>query len=157
MSIIPDDKKEAVKELILSNCTVDVRDGCWDWIGPKNNRGYGYICLLKRTIHAHRANWIVHRGDIPPYHVLRRTCGNRLCCNPAHMQLHETKRPPVTTIEEVYIAVCQLNHCARAVDAAKRLGLPGDRETLESLETLLENPDHFKPLVKSGKKYYQAI
>lgn len=66
-------------------------DGCWRWLGFKDQAGYGRIGLVtdkgKRSIQAQRAAWMVYRGPIPQGgHVLHR-CDNTECTNPEHLFL----------------------------------------------------------------------
>lgn len=66
-------------------------EGCWRWLGFKDQAGYGRIGLAtdkgKRSIQAQRASWAVYRGPIPQgAHVLHR-CDNPECTNPEHLFL----------------------------------------------------------------------
>lgn len=68
---------------------VDVRgpDECWPWTGLTDKDGYGVI----RTSHGHRAPraaWAIANGQpIPDGLLIRHTCDNPPCCNPAHLIL----------------------------------------------------------------------
>jgi len=64
-------------------------DACWPWLGATNLSNYGRIRGEDGVeIPAHYAVWWETHGPLPPYHRLRHTCGNRACCNPAHLELH---------------------------------------------------------------------
>jgi len=63
-------------------------DCCWDWTGFIQSSGYGQIkvggrkgkCLL-----THRVAYTLTKGPVPDGQVVRHLCGNRICCNPAHL------------------------------------------------------------------------
>jgi hypothetical protein len=65
---------------------------CWTWPGPTSGesgrgKGYGRTCIDGGTVATHKAMWICEHGPIPPRKQLDHLCGNRLCCNPDHLEL----------------------------------------------------------------------
>lgn len=65
-------------------------DECWPWTGKSLLKGYGYIGVAGRgsgKLLSHRAVWTLTFGAIPQGQVVRHKCHNRLCCNPAHLEL----------------------------------------------------------------------
>jgi hypothetical protein len=60
-------------------------DACWEWQGALDCGGYGIARV--RGIHssgAHRIAYILANGEIAKGLVVRHSCDNRRCCNPAH-------------------------------------------------------------------------
>lgn len=60
-------------------------DECWEYTGPKNDRGYGKFWLNGKTMHASRATYILLNGDLPSNVFICHRCDNPTCCNPAHL------------------------------------------------------------------------
>lgn len=61
---------------------------CWPYRGGINVRGYGVHYLDNKGHGAHRYAWGLANGTPPPAGaVVRHSCDNRPCCNPAHLIL----------------------------------------------------------------------
>ncbi|MCK4818292.1 hypothetical protein KA005_21155, partial [bacterium] len=66
-------------------------DDYWPWQGEVDSEGYGvYTCTYpggSQRFHANRSALIVFGGK-PVYNHedVVNTCGNKLCCNPRHLQ-----------------------------------------------------------------------
>lgn len=70
------------------------QDGCWGWKGSTAKGGYGVMSCRKGIgpDRAHRASWIIHRGNIPEgMHVCHR-CDNPTCTNPDHLWIGTHKQ-----------------------------------------------------------------
>jgi len=63
------------------------RGSCWPWVGYKKASGHGLTSLGKKIMHAHRAAWLLKRGEIPAGLCVNHKCHNPSCCNPEHMYL----------------------------------------------------------------------
>lgn len=66
----------------------DSKSGCWEWIGFKNNKGYGRMQVASRYGEtSHRVSWFIKHGKIPGCTLmLDHLCRNRACCNPDHLE-----------------------------------------------------------------------
>jgi len=61
---------------------------CWPYPGCKDADGYGSVRYHGKTWGAHRLAHVLATGQtIVPGVLLRHTCNNPACCNPAHLRL----------------------------------------------------------------------
>ena len=64
------------------------RDGeCWEWAAARNSKGYGSLCVGGKWTMAHRHAYALTHGPIAKGLVVRHTCDNPPCVNPAHLLL----------------------------------------------------------------------
>jgi hypothetical protein len=63
-------------------------DGCWEWTGSKNKRGYGKISRDGSMDYAHRVSYEIHIGPIPSRMDVRHyICDNPPCVRPDHLRI----------------------------------------------------------------------
>ena len=68
---------------------VEKRDAgeCWPWLGRLDADGYGILSRSTRPFRAHRLAFEITFGTIPDGLIVRHTCDNARCVNPAHLLL----------------------------------------------------------------------
>jgi hypothetical protein len=64
---------------------VDTSGKCWLWTACKNQNGYGQIRVRPKIYLAHRASWLIYRGDIPDGMNVLHKCDTPACVNPEHL------------------------------------------------------------------------
>ena len=80
-------------QLKLLNMTYQQDDtGCWIWNGQISNSGYGRIMEAQenhstKMVSAQTASYHAFIGTVPEGHLVKQSCGNRLCINPEHLEL----------------------------------------------------------------------
>lgn len=64
---------------------VDPATNCWLWTGHVGWGGYGVRNITRKKVRsAHRASWLIHRGEIPEGMNVLHKCDVRACVNPDH-------------------------------------------------------------------------
>jgi hypothetical protein len=77
---------------------VQQTETCWLWIGGLKE-GFGSLYLTKtRAVFVHRFAFELLVGPIPGRAAVRQTCGDQLCCNPAHLELVDHRAEPPKSI-----------------------------------------------------------
>lgn len=74
---------------------VDKKSGeeCWEWQGRLDRNGIGQTYIGAMRVKAHKQAFIfASKSEVPERLYVLQTCKNRLCCNPAHLFLSETRR-----------------------------------------------------------------
>lgn len=67
-------------------------NGCWLWLREKNNKGYGrFRDYGRRWLLAHRWNYSMFNGPIPPGGCILHSCDTPACVNPEHLFLGTKK------------------------------------------------------------------
>ena len=61
-------------------------DGCWEWTGHRNAKGYGTVKMGKSRRHVHRWFWEQIHGPVADGLELDHLCRNRACVNLDHLE-----------------------------------------------------------------------
>jgi hypothetical protein len=65
--------------------TSDPKSGCWIWASSRNAKGYGIFWFRGKMVGAHRASYVLFRGEIPDGQLVLHGCDNPPCVNPDHL------------------------------------------------------------------------
>lgn len=80
-------KKKPLETRLLMR--IEKTTSCWNWLGAKNDKGYGKMHDMSkagRKDYAHRVAYRVYKGDIPEGLWIDHLCKNPSCCNPDHLE-----------------------------------------------------------------------
>lgn len=66
-------------------------DGCWFWMGGRNDDGYGIAIMNGHVCGAHRKAWAITRGPIPEGMQVLHHCDTPSCVRPDHLWLGTQK------------------------------------------------------------------
>lgn len=75
-----------VAERIKAKVTVRP-DGCWEWLGYRDRKGYGRFSLKNRQVVVARASYEAHVGPIAPEMTVDHLCRFTSCVNPGHLEV----------------------------------------------------------------------
>lgn len=87
-------------------------EDCWEWIGAKNETGYGKFNLLGKAVRAHRFGYQAFVGPIPDGLVLDHVCRNPGCVNPIHLRA-VTQRENTLSGHGIMAGFAKQSHCKR--------------------------------------------
>jgi hypothetical protein len=76
--------KDAVDRILAK--TIQRKGGCWPCAMGQNGRGYPQDSIANSTRYVHRVMFEWFIGPIADGLHVDHTCGNRRCCNPAHLE-----------------------------------------------------------------------
>lgn len=92
--------------------------GCWEWIGAKNQAGYGVLVVGGKSMLAHRLSYVMHKGCLDPGVLVCHHCDNPCCINPEHLYAGDDKTNAFDRMSRGRSAshVGELNEIAKLTD-----------------------------------------
>lgn len=87
-------------------------NGCWIWQGFTYPGGYGGFSMKKKNWRAHRAAYMLFKGDPTGFDVLH-SCDNPSCVNPEHLSLGDDRKNMLECVERGRHPVANKTHCPK--------------------------------------------
>jgi hypothetical protein len=83
----PSRERATLEQRVMANIDRSAGpDDCWPWQGALGgSAGHGQTSLNRKVVYAHRVVYELTNGPIPDGLIVRHTCDNPPCCNPAHL------------------------------------------------------------------------
>lgn len=95
------------------------KNGCWDWTGTTDGRGYPKQYLQRRARFAHRISFLIFNGSIDDTMEIDHTCRNKICVNPAHLDQVSSRENTVRGISPAAINA-KKTHCKHGHELSGR-------------------------------------
>jgi hypothetical protein len=155
--ISPLDLRKLCSKIIIN------KNGCWEWQGARNEKGYGTVFYNSKPFMCHRLMFKLFKDELKNLIVCHH-CDNPCCCNPSHLFLGTHKENINDCINKGRSKVFEKKHIAHNAKLSKK-------EAGKIVEFLAMNPetgsrqlaDKFKiPMsiakdIKRGRSYGNLI
>lgn len=80
-------KGQSLEKRFFERVHIGGFNGCWEWFGRVDHKGYGVIKIGNKNYGAHRVSWELERGKIPAGKQIIHACDVRWCVNPSHLRI----------------------------------------------------------------------
>ena len=106
---------ESRKAAFIARLNKNGPNGCWLWTGhiTKGRCNYGSTSLFGKSIRAHRASWLIHKGPITPGLCVLHRCDNQPCVNPNHLYLGTVQENAFDSVARGRHAEARRDRCCR--------------------------------------------
>lgn len=97
----------------MDKVSIEPNSGCWLWAAGMQSKGYGTFYLDGRLRTAHRASWMIFRGDIPSGMLVMHVHDDRWCVNPDHLRIGTPSDNSMDMVKKGRQWLQKRTHCPR--------------------------------------------
>jgi transposase len=87
-----EDLTEKDLEKFWSKVDIKGENECWNWLGRKNKKNFGFLnCSKKKDMIASRIAILIKNKSLQEDDIVMHSCNENSCCNPNHLFIHHHK------------------------------------------------------------------
>lgn len=156
--------KKTEKILVIENPTPELierfenkfqpepNSGCWIWEACLFSDGYGQFGYNYKNYRAHRFSYALYNGPVPSNLIIRHTCDNPLCVNPAHLLLGTIQDNYEDMVKRDRRVTCR--GMIRTESAKKKMSISKKKiEHIKGTKNPKYNPATFKFTHENGEEF----
>ena len=81
---------QLIEKRLHKKLHISSENDCWTWFGGTSKQGFGIWTIDGQMHRVHRLAYRLWVDEnLPSHAIVEQICGNRLCCNPAHLHIVE--------------------------------------------------------------------
>ena len=146
----------AVDPLIMSPTTlariwtsVEKTDYCWNWVTPYGNARYPAVMVRRKLQKVSRLMYRHFNGPVPEMNVVRHTCDNTKCVNPAHLILGSQ----ADNVMDTTLRNPRADYLPAETIHAVRAAITAGGRSQQAIADSFKIPQSLVSQIKSGKRY----
>lgn len=115
-------------------------EGCCEWQGTRDRKGYGRLTREGRSLYAHRHAWSLANGPIPEGSLILHKCDNPSCVCPDHLYVGNHIRNMRDAVERGRTAKGKMHGLSKLTDGDVRMARESEESTTALARELGVNP-----------------
>jgi hypothetical protein len=106
-----DDRRLTIQQRFFLYVNKSSVDGCWEWTGSKERKGYGRFKIKNKKFLAHRMSYQLANGTDPGDLLVCHKCDFPSCVNPDHLFLGTASENQKDSVSKKRHVSSKKTHC----------------------------------------------